>query len=176
MVFLVFVRQKQYYLPNVETEYWKYNDMLYFQYQVDSKKLTFPDKEYQVIECNNVHPKIIEDLEDELNADIPQYQEYKIAKLKYTWNLINILEYRNFLDIPRSFIVKYKNQLFLFDCIYDAQIGYSDHYKVFKLKSYDIPIIWDSLEREYVGEIPLKKVCFYGKTLIIGSILIQFMV
>lgn len=77
------------------------------------------------------------------------------------------IEYRDFYDVPRIFVVNHRGTVYLFDCPFDQELDeYPDIYKVFVLPpgSYsDLSRSWDDLASRataYLGEVPVKSVQF----------------
>lgn len=68
------------------------------------------------------------------------------------------IEYQEFWDIPRLFIVRYKNKFFLFNCKFDEEKDdYPDTYKVYLLKESDVDSKnWEekiSSDTPFLGEL-----------------------
>jgi hypothetical protein len=75
--------------------------------------------------------------------------------------------YREFWDVPRIFIARYRQQSWLFDCPFDeATEDFPGCYKVYllpELKDEDLAGSWNKLPSraiQYVGEVPVKAVRF----------------
>lgn len=77
------------------------------------------------------------------------------------------IRYRDFWDVPRIFLARYRGHTFLFDCAFDEALDdYPDSYKVFllpPLKDEELPKDWTILPARatgYLGEVPLGRVLF----------------
>lgn|SRR5438046_1164081 len=77
------------------------------------------------------------------------------------------IQYRDFYDVPRIFLVNHRGTLYLFDCPFDQDLDeYPDIYRVFVLPSdpcSDLSGSWDDLASRataYLGEVPVKSVQF----------------
>lgn len=77
------------------------------------------------------------------------------------------IQYRDFYDVPRIFLVNHRGTLYLFDCPFHQELDeYPDIYKVFVLPSdagSDLSGSWDDLASRataYVGEVPVRSVQF----------------
>ena len=77
------------------------------------------------------------------------------------------IQYRDFYDVPRIFLVNHRGTLYLFDCpFYPALDEYPDIYRVFALPSdscSDLSGSWDDLASRataYLGEVLVKSVQF----------------
>ena len=80
---------------------------------------------------------------------------------------INILEYRDFYDVPRVFMVCFQAKLFLFDCPFDEGIDdYPDEYEVFELPhdfTEHAPSDWrriQSFASKHLGTVRLNEIEF----------------
>jgi len=82
---------------------------------------------------------------------------------------IEIVEYRDFYDVPRIFIVEFNRKTYLFDCPFDEEVDdYGDSYTVMELPAgtaRELPEDWSGLgrtaERE-VGSCLVQDVTFDG--------------
>lgn len=67
------------------------------------------------------------------------------------------IQYRDFYDVPRVFVARYKGQLFLFDCPFDDTLDeYPDHYEVHllpNLKPEDLQGSWKDISRQSVRRL-----------------------
>jgi hypothetical protein len=77
------------------------------------------------------------------------------------------IEYREFYDIPRVFLVRYKQQLFLFESLFNEQYDdYSQTYDVYlmpELTEEEIKGSWEQINRKAIRkicEIPVNDVKF----------------
>ena len=77
------------------------------------------------------------------------------------------IQYRDFYDVPRIFIVNHRGTLYLFDCPFDQDLDeYPNIYRVFVLPAEscsDLSGSWDDLASRataYLGEVPVKSVQF----------------
>lgn len=77
------------------------------------------------------------------------------------------IQYRDFYDVPRIFLVNHRGTIYLFDCPFDEGLDeYPDIYKVFVLppdSCSDLSGSWDDLASHataYLGDIPVKSVQF----------------
>ena len=77
------------------------------------------------------------------------------------------LEYRDFYDIPRMFILSFNDQTYLFDCPFDdASDAYPDRYSIYlmpNLNAEDLAGLWDGLASRAiskVGEVSTDQVKF----------------
>lgn len=77
------------------------------------------------------------------------------------------IQYRDFYDVPRIFIVNHRGTLYLFDCPFNQDLDeYPDIYRVFVLPAEscsDLSGSWDDLASRataYLGEVPVKSVQF----------------
>jgi hypothetical protein len=77
------------------------------------------------------------------------------------------IQYRDFYDVPRIFVVNHRGKVYLFDCPFDQDLDeYPEIYKVFVLPSDSYSNLsgsWDELASRasaYLGEVPVKSVQF----------------
>jgi hypothetical protein len=77
------------------------------------------------------------------------------------------IQYRDFWDIPRIFIVEHQGHNFLFDCPFDEELeDYQNEYRIYLLPMLapdDFAGSWGNLSRKavsYLGEIPIGRVHF----------------
>jgi hypothetical protein len=75
--------------------------------------------------------------------------------------------YRGFWDVPRVFLVNWRDQTILFDCLFDESIeDYPDFYRVFIVPSFtaeELAGSWADLYEKAIKEIgvvPVQKVVF----------------
>jgi hypothetical protein len=78
---------------------------------------------------------------------------------------IDILDYRDFHDVPRVFIVEWRGKLLLFDCAFDDELDeYPDDYNVHEIaKDISIPRDWTDISAfatRVCGQIPVREVVF----------------
>jgi hypothetical protein len=80
---------------------------------------------------------------------------------------IDIVEYRNFYDIPRMFVVVENGRTFLFDCPFDHVADeFTPHYNVYELmdvESDSLPKDWREFSkrlRRLVGRVAVNDVSF----------------
>lgn len=80
---------------------------------------------------------------------------------------VPIVQYRDFWDFPRIFLVSHEQSLFLFDCELDEDVeDFSSEYKVFlmpELSEADLSGSWNKLSERairFLGEIPVSEVRF----------------
>jgi hypothetical protein len=81
--------------------------------------------------------------------------------------LLPIIEYVDFWDVPRQFLVEYVDDLYLFDCPFDEDVeDYPDRYVVYRLprdlKDRLETMTWTELPAvgQVVGETPVAGVRF----------------
>jgi hypothetical protein len=81
-----------------------------------------------------------------------------------TWEKIT---YRDFYDVPRMFLVRYRNRQFLFDCIFDEREDeYGSSYRVMEMPDLNDDVLsgdWRRLPRialKLIGEVPVAEVRF----------------
>lgn len=81
----------------------------------------------------------------------------------------SIVEYRDFWDVPRVFLARYQDGLFLFDCPFDEDAeDFPDLYRVYRMPALspeDLEGSWYGLEAkavDYLGEVPISAVRFDG--------------
>lgn len=79
----------------------------------------------------------------------------------------DILEFRDYWDVPRIFLVRHRDQLMLFDCPFDEEIeDFLKEYRVYlmpELKAADLSGSWEFLASKAVralGTIPVREVVF----------------
>ena len=75
------------------------------------------------------------------------------------------IEYREFWDVPRLFIVRYKARVYLFNCRFEEALDeYPDKYKVYLFDEDKIASTnWEeeiTADTPYLGEIEIKNVKF----------------
>ncbi len=77
------------------------------------------------------------------------------------------IRYRGYWDIPRIFLVRESNRLYLFDCLFDHDLDeYPDHFTVYLLPDIpdaETPADWTTLPGRAVrtvGEVPVSAVRF----------------
>lgn len=77
------------------------------------------------------------------------------------------IQYREFWDVPRIFLVPYQEKWFLFDCEFDETAeDFPDYYRVYVIpKPCDEELAgsWDNLHEkamQYLGEVLIQKVHF----------------
>lgn len=78
------------------------------------------------------------------------------------------ITYRGFWDVPRIFLTRHNNQLFLFACAFSEELDdYPDEYAVFLmppgLHEENLPTDWTTLRGmadRRLGEIPVARVAF----------------
>lgn len=77
------------------------------------------------------------------------------------------IQYRDFYDVPRIFLVNHRGTVYLFDCPFNQELDeYPDVYKVFVLppdSCSDLSGSWENLASRataYLGEVPVKSVQF----------------
>lgn len=77
------------------------------------------------------------------------------------------IQYRDFYDVPRIFLVKHEGRLFLFDCPFDDELDeYSDSYRVYAmppLSEADLEGSWENLPHLATGLLgtrPVNRVKF----------------
>src|SRR5258708_37801800 len=77
------------------------------------------------------------------------------------------IQYRDFYDVPRMFIVRHRDHVFLFDCPFDEGLDeYPDHYSVYLLSpisSEELDGSWTNLSQRAIcnlGQIPVNSVVF----------------
>lgn len=77
------------------------------------------------------------------------------------------IQYRDFYDIPRAFIIEHEGRGYLFDCPFDVDLDdYPDHFQVYKVDLGPVRAIgagsWEGLASEgtLVGQIPIHLVKF----------------
>ncbi len=77
------------------------------------------------------------------------------------------IQYREFWDVPRIFLVPYQGKWFLFDCAFDeATEDFPDSYRVYVVpepSNEELAGSWDKLHEKatrYCGEVPLRRVRF----------------
>ena len=75
--------------------------------------------------------------------------------------------YREFYDVPRMFVVRYRCKQYLFDCTFDESAdGYSDTYQVYVLPNlgqHELNGSWVGLSdkaEEHLGEVLVSNVVF----------------
>jgi hypothetical protein len=80
---------------------------------------------------------------------------------------VRIVQYRDFWDVPRIFLVSFEQSLFLFDCRFSDEVeDYSNKYQVFLmpyLEEQDLIGSWKRLPKKAtrsLGEIPVQEVRF----------------
>ncbi len=89
------------------------------------------------------------------------------VNLAYAARRATPIKYLGFYDVPRNFIVRYRNQTLLFDCTFhDALDDYPDEYQVYVLppmNDEELPKDWTTLPPRalaYLGKVPLDRVLF----------------
>lgn len=77
------------------------------------------------------------------------------------------IQYRDFWDVPRIFLVHHQGALFLFDCDFDDELeDFPDSYKVYvlpELTDEQRAGSWDKFHEQairFVGEVPIERVKF----------------
>ncbi len=77
------------------------------------------------------------------------------------------IQYRDFWDVPRIFVVTYQKKVLLFDCAFDDETeDFPESYRVYTLPSLrneDLAGSWAKLSMQatqYLGEVPINKVRF----------------
>lgn len=77
------------------------------------------------------------------------------------------IKYREFYDIPRVFLVKYKEKLFLFESVFKEDIDdYSNYYDIYLmpvLSDEEIEGSWEHINNKAmkkVGKVPVNEVKF----------------
>jgi len=77
------------------------------------------------------------------------------------------IQYRDFYDIPRAFVVEREGATYFFDCPFDAALDeYPDLYHVYRLPPSARRIVdaasWVGLENEgtFLADVPVKSVSF----------------
>ena len=82
-------------------------------------------------------------------------------------NKAYILQYREFWDVPRIFLVSFEQSLFLFDCHFDEEVeDFSNRYQVFlmpMLGEDSLSGSWCELSENairFLGEIPISEIKF----------------
>ena len=81
---------------------------------------------------------------------------------------VGISAYRDFWDLPRIFILKWRKRLILFDCPFDENTeDFADHFLVYELpmalaRRLAPPASWIGLadHGKYLGRVPVKEVSF----------------
>lgn len=80
---------------------------------------------------------------------------------------VDIIDYRDFWDVPRIFFVRHDGQLLLFDCPFDEEIeDHPDTYHVYlmpELAPNDLAGSWAHLSQRAIrllGVIPIQDVAF----------------
>jgi hypothetical protein len=79
----------------------------------------------------------------------------------------NKIEYRDFYDVPRMFLVSHDGAQFLFECRFDDDLDdYADAYKIFLMpprEKLDLEGSWEHLSEsatKFLGELPVNAVTF----------------
>lgn len=77
------------------------------------------------------------------------------------------IEYRDFYDVPRIFLVSHGESQFLFECRFDNNLDdYADAYKVFLMpprQHLDLAGSWEHLSEsatKFLGELPVEAIRF----------------
>lgn len=77
------------------------------------------------------------------------------------------IQYREFWDVPRIFLVPYQGKCFLFDCAFDeATEDFPDSYRAYIIpepSQEELVGSWDKLHEKamhYCGDVPIRRVCF----------------
>ena|ERR1044071_2553103 len=77
------------------------------------------------------------------------------------------IQYRDFYDVPRIFLVNHRGTQYLFDCPFDQDLDdYPDTYRVFVLPADSCSNLsgsWEDLASSataYLGKVPVKSVQF----------------
>jgi cytochrome oxidase Cu insertion factor (SCO1/SenC/PrrC family) len=75
------------------------------------------------------------------------------------------IEYRDFWDVPRLFIVRHKDKVYLFDCRFDEEKDeYPDFYKAYLFNEHDVGAKhWEEISTNYapsLGEVKVLAVKF----------------
>ena len=80
---------------------------------------------------------------------------------------LDIIEYRDFHDVPRVFLVDVDGRAFLFDCPFDEEVDeYPDEYGVYEMPSkflLERPADWTGLSRQavsYKGKVSVRQITF----------------
>lgn len=77
---------------------------------------------------------------------------------------LDIVEYRDFYDVPRTFVVRRKGVVYLFDSVFDEDSDeYSSEYQVYRLQSTPEPgSNWSNLPAQgvYLGQVSVHHVTF----------------
>ncbi len=67
------------------------------------------------------------------------------------------IQYRDFYDIPRVFVLSWKGQTYLFDCPFNsASDDYSDHYDIYlipDLSTEDLAGSWNGLASRAISKV-----------------------
>ena|SRR5438105_4421716 len=77
------------------------------------------------------------------------------------------IQYRDFWDVPRIFLVDHKGHLFLFDCPFDDVVeDYATEYRIYVLPTLDPTELtgsWAGLSKKaerFLRKVPIGRVCF----------------
>jgi hypothetical protein len=81
---------------------------------------------------------------------------------------LSIIQYRDFYDVPRLFVVRHKNRLILFECPFDdATEDYDLVYNIYDLVSNDERVVHESdwrpllsQDKRLLGSVPINDVQF----------------
>lgn len=79
---------------------------------------------------------------------------------------LDIIEYREFHDIPRIFLVKRNGKLYFFDCPFDDDLDeYRSEYSVYEMPEFwgELPEDWNSMPGQAtknVGSVKVESVTF----------------
>jgi hypothetical protein len=76
----------------------------------------------------------------------------------------DIVDYRDFHDVPRIFLVQVNGKMLLFDCPFDDNLDdYEDAYKVYEMPEMPLPDDWRGLSRHALrckGMVAVRSVTF----------------
>lgn len=96
-------------------------------------------------------------------------RDVRSTEVKTISAMASIVQYRDFWDVPRIFVARYQDELFLFDCPFDEDVeDFPDSYKVYRMPALtheDLAGSWYGLEAKaigFLGEVPISKVQFDG--------------
>jgi hypothetical protein len=77
------------------------------------------------------------------------------------------IQYRDFWDVPRIFLVEYKGHVLLFDCPFDDDVeDFPNYYRAYVLPALDsgeLAESWANLSKKavhFLGEVPIDRVHF----------------